>query len=128
MSIPIGISFYFSKDVLVYAGFDKITAGYTQHYITMIFPAMLFNSLRDSVDLFLISMGFNNVVALIQLIAIPIHLLTCWILVGHYDYGITGAAMATNLTAVAAFLLIVTYVSLVDQVKDAWFFPTSRTF
>ena len=94
----------------------------------MIFPAMLFNSLRDSVDLFLISMGFNNVVALIQLIAIPIHLLTCWILVGHFNYGITGAAMATNLTAVSAFLLIVTYVNLVDQVKDAWFFPTSRTF
>ena len=128
LSIPIGLSFYKAKDVLIFAGFDSVTAGYTQHYITMIFPAMLFNSLGDSIDLFLISMGFNNVVAWIQLIVIPIHLLTCWLLVGRYDYGITGAAWATNLTAVLTFLSQIVYVSRLEKVKEAWYCPTRRTF
>ena len=79
--VPISLSFIWADSIYVHIGIDPEVAGYAKTYITMLIPAMLFNSLGDSIDLFLISMGFNNVVCLLQLVVIPIHLFTCWLFV-----------------------------------------------
>lgn len=102
--VPIAISFFWVGDFLCFVGIDELTAGYAQLYLTMLLPAVLLNSLGDSIDLFLISMGFNNVVCLLQLIVIPVHLITCWLFVCHFNYGIAGAAFANNLTAVLTLI------------------------
>ena len=86
--VPIAISFFWVGDFLCTVGMDEQTSGYAQVYLTMLLPTVLFNSLGDSIDLFLISMGFNNVVCLLQLIVIPVHLVTCWLFVSHLNYGI----------------------------------------
>ena len=65
----------------------------------------------SSIDLFLISMGYNNVVCLFQMFIIPIHLFTSWLLVTKLQYGIPGAAIANKLTAILTFLGQIVYVS-----------------
>ena len=115
-------------EFLILIGIDAMTAIYTQAYLTMLLPAMLINSLGDSIDLFLISMGFNNVVCMLQLIVIPIHLLTCWVFVSVSELDIAGAAIANNLTAILTFGGQIIYVSRLESIKEAWFYPTTRTF
>ena len=62
MFLPISISFFWVDSLLIAMGFDQLTATYAKEYITILLPAILINSLGDSIDLFLISMGFNTVV------------------------------------------------------------------
>ena len=73
-------------------------------------------------------MGFNYVVCVLQCIVIPIHLSTCWLFVSHLEKGIQGAALANNLTAVLTIFCQIAYVSKLDKVKEAWYWPTRRTF
>ena len=63
--VPIAIGFLWVGDFLIFVGIDALTANYTQIYVTTLLPAVLLNSLGDSIDLFLISMGFNNVVCML---------------------------------------------------------------
>jgi hypothetical protein len=37
------------------------------------------------------------------LIVIPIHLVSCWLLVVYLDFGLRGASMANNITALLTF-------------------------
>ena len=90
-------------------------------------PAMLLNSLGDSIDLFLIGMGFNNVVLLLQSCVVPIHLFCCWLFIWHFEFGIEGAAIASNLTAFLTLTGQIVYVSTRKEVQDAWYIPTRRT-
>jgi len=90
-------------------------------------PAMLINSLGDSIDLFLIGMGFNNVVLFLQSFVIPIHLFCCWFFIWHFKLDIMGAAIASNLTAFLTFICQLVYVSSKKEVSKAWYLPTRRT-
>ena len=128
MFIPISISFFWVDSLLISLGFDHMTAAYAKEYITMLLPAVLINSLGDSIDLFLISMGYNGVVFFLQLVVIPIHLLSCWLLVKHFEYEIVGASLANNITAILTFAGQVVYVTYQKEIKQAWYWPTRRTF
>ena len=125
---PLAISFFWVADFLIMVGIDTMTANYTQAYVTMLLPAMLLNSLGDSIDLFLISMGFANVVCRIQLIVIPIHLLACWVFVSVFELDIAGVAFANNLTAILTIGGQIVYLNRLESIKEAWYFPTTRTF
>ena len=63
--VPIAVSFFWVGDFLVLVGIDPEIAAHTHTYITMLLPTVLLNPLGDSIALFLISMGFNNVVCLL---------------------------------------------------------------
>ena len=91
-------------------------------------PAMLINSLGDSIDLFLIGMGFNNVVLTLQSVVIPIHLFCCWFFIWHLELDIMGAAIASNVTAFLTFICQLIYVGSKKEVSKAWYLPTRRTF
>lgn len=90
-------------------------------------PAMLFNSIGDSIDLFLIGMGFNNVVLLLQSCVIPVHLICCWLFISKLEFGIEGAAIASNFTAFLTLIGQIVYVSKKKVVGEAWYIPTART-
>ena len=62
MFIPISISFFYVDSLLITLGFDNMTAAYAKEYITMVLPTVLINSLGDSIDLFLVSMGYSGIV------------------------------------------------------------------
>ena len=104
MFIPIAMAISFSKDMLVSVGIDEQAATYAQTYLNFMLPSILFNSLGDSIDLFLIGMGFNNVVLLLQTTIIPIHFLSCWLFISHFKMGIIGAAISSNLTALLTLI------------------------
>ena len=74
-------------------------------------PSVLFNSLGDSIDLFLIGMGFNNVVLLLQTAIIPLHFVCCWAFISHFKLGFLGAAIASNITALLTLIGQVAYVN-----------------
>ena len=63
--VPVAISMFYASDVLISLGMDEQASYHAQTYLTLLLPAMLFNSLGDSIDLFLIGMGFNNVVLIL---------------------------------------------------------------
>lgn len=86
--VPIAVSFFWADNFLMALGIDGVTADHAKIYLTLLLPSVLVNSLGDSIDLFLISMGFNHVVCLLQLIVVPIHLLTCWAFVSRLGLGI----------------------------------------
>ena len=88
---------------------------------------MLFNSLGDSIDLFLIGMGFNNVVLLLQITVIPIHFICCWFFISVNELGVEGAAFASNLTALLTLICQIIYVNRLEGVREAWYAPTRKT-
>ena len=51
--------------MLILVGIDEQAAIHAQTYLTYMLPSVLLNSLGDSIDLFLIGMGYNNVVLLL---------------------------------------------------------------
>ena len=63
--VPIAIVTLFSKEMLIAVGIDEEASTHAQTYLTVMLPSVLFNSLGDSIDLFLIGMGFNKVVLLL---------------------------------------------------------------
>ena len=87
---------------------------------------MLFNSLGDSIDLFLIGMGFNNVVLLLQITVIPIHFFCCWFFISVNEFGVEGAAFASNLTALLTLIGQIVYVNRLEEVREAWYMPTRK--
>ena len=55
-------------------------------------------------------------------------MLTCWLLVKHFEYEIVGASLANNITAILTFAGQVVYVTYQKEIKQAWYWPTRRTF
>ena len=102
--IPIAISMFWASDALMIMGMDEQASRHAQTYLTLLLPGMLFNSLGDSIDLFLIGMGFNNVVLLLQITVIPIHFFCCWFFISVNEFGVEGAAFASNLTALLTLM------------------------
>ena len=113
---------------LVAIGVDEAASSYAKSYLIMLLPTVLLNSWGDSIDLFLISMGFNNIVCVLQLIVIPIHFFFCWLFVAHFEFQIIGAGIASNLTAMITLTCQVVYVSSLESIKEAWYCPTRHTF
>ena len=109
--IPIAIALGFSKEMLVLVGINEEAAIQAQTYLTYMLPSVLFNSLGDSIDLFLIGMGFNNVVLLLQTAIIPLHFVCCWAFISHFKLGLLGVAIASNITALLTLIGQVAYVN-----------------
>ena len=63
--VPIATMIPFSKNILEVIGMDEQVSTYAQTYLNLMLPSVLFNSLGDSIDLFLIGMGYNKVVLLL---------------------------------------------------------------
>lgn len=126
--IPIAASFFWADNFLINFGIDVETSAYARTYLTLLLPSVLLNSLGDSIDLFLISMRFNHVVCLMQLIVVPIHLVTCWAFVYKLNLGIEGAALANNITAILTFSCQLVFVARTNSIERAWSLPTKDTF
>ena len=97
--IPIAAVILYSKDMLIFFGIDEEASIHAQTYLTYMLPSILLNSIGDSIDLFLIGMGYNKVVLLLQTAIVPIHFFSCWLFISVFELGIIGAAVSSNITA-----------------------------
>ena len=109
--IPIAIVTLFSKEMLIAVGIDEQASTHAQTYLTFMLPSVLFNSLGDSIDLFLIGMGFNKVVLMLQTAIVPIHFFSCWLFISYFKLGIIGAALSSNVTALLTLMSQIAYVN-----------------
>ena len=125
--IPIAAVILYSKDMLVFFGIDEEASIHAQTYLTYMLPSILLNSLGDSIDLFLIGMGYNKVVLLLQTAIVPIHFFSCWLFISVFELGIIGAAVSSNITALLTLVSQVAYVNQLKSVEEAWYFPTRKT-
>ena len=58
--VPIAISFCFADRFLIALGIDQETAALTQTFLYIRLPNVLLGSMSDTIDMFLVSMGFND--------------------------------------------------------------------
>ena len=68
-------------------------------------PGLLLNSWGDSIDIFLIGMGYSQLIMWIQMTVVPFHVLSCYIFIYRLDMGVAGAAWASNATALITLLI-----------------------
>jgi MATE family multidrug resistance protein len=109
-------------------GVDEGSALIASSYVRMMLPGVLLNSFADSIDLFLIPLGYTIPICLLQLAVVPFHIFFCWLFVHKLDRGVVGAAIAHNITASLTILFLCSYVSFQKEIKDAWYLPTKKTF
>ena len=90
-------------------------------------PGLLLNSWGDSIDIFLIGMGYSQLIMWIQMTVVPFHVLSCYIFIYRLDMGVAGAAWASNATALITLLIQIFYCHNKRDIRPAWFLPTRRT-
>ena len=91
-------------------------------------PAVLLDSYVDSLDLFLIAMGYSSAILVIMSFTIPCHAFFCYLFVHVGGMGLVGAANAHNLTSFVTCIVTTVYISRLEAVKEAWYMPTSKTY
>ncbi len=85
------------------------------------------NSWGDSIDIFLIGMGYSQLIMCIQITVVPFHVLSCYIFIYWLEMGVAGAAWASNATALITLLIQIVYCHNKRDISPAWFWPTRRT-
>ena len=86
------------------------------------------NSYADSLDLFLIAMGYTSAILYIMSFMFACHAFFCYLFVHVGGMGLVGAANAHNLTSLLTCILTTGYISRLEPVKEAWYMPTRQTF
>lgn len=66
---------------------------------------MLMHGYADSIRLMLAAMGFTYIIVILQVIVIPIHVVTCYIFVQKFGFGLVGVAYASNISGLITLLL-----------------------
>jgi len=126
--IPVSLLLWNTESLLVASGISQPSAQVAAVYCRTSLPGVLLNSYADSIDLFLIPLGYSYSISLVQSLVIPVHIFFCYMFTGVVNWGVQGVAMAHNFTAFFTVLFLVMYVSSQRQIKEAWYFPTYRTF
>lgn len=126
--IPVCIVLLNTYYILEYIGIDPAAASVANTYVTTMLPGVLLNSFADSIDLFLIPLGYTYSICVLQSMVVPFHIGCCYLFVNIMEMGVYGVAMAHNVTALLTINFLCTYVSIQQPIKEAWYWPTYRTF
>jgi len=108
--IPVSIILCFTKQILTSIGIDEASAIVANSYVTTMLPGVLLNSYADSIDLFLIPLGYTVTICILQSLVVPFHIICCYIFVNYFEMGVQGAAIAHNITAFLTIFFLCTYV------------------
>ena len=126
--VPIAVSVFYIEDFFVMIGLSAEPAMHAQRYLKLLIPCMLMNAVGDAIDLFLIAMGYTQIVLYVQITVIFFHLMACWLCVSVYGLGIGGAAIASNLTALLTIIIQIGYMRKREDLSRAWFLPNKAMF
>ena len=127
MFIPVAFGVFYTQSMLELLGVESGPARLAQVYMVTYIPGLLLNSWGDSIDIFLIGMGYSNLIMYIQITVIPFHVLYCYIFIKYLDMDVAGAAWASNATALTTFLIQIVYCQFKESIRPAWFWPTRKT-
>ena len=126
--VPVGMLLNYTGQILESIGIEEDVAAIAAAYVRQMLPGVLLNSYSDAIDLFLVPMGYYSTICILQTLVLPLHFIGCYVFVSIYEWGAVGAACAQNITAVVMLALVCVFVSLQPSIKEAWYFPTMKTF
>ena len=103
--VPVAILLCHTEWLLILLGMDPGASELAALYVKYQIPGLLIHCYADSINLMLAAMGYTFVIVISQVVMIPLHLLFCYFLIYYWSYGVVGAAIATNLTAIFSFIV-----------------------
>ena len=126
--VPITLILFQTDRILLMLGTTQAVANLAYQYVVWQLPGLLMHGYADSISLMLAAMGFPYIIVILQVIVIPIHVVTCYIFVHKFGFGLVGTAYASNISGLITFLLQFGLGWALKEIQDAWYFPTSETF
>ena len=126
--IPVSFIQWHCDYILKKFGIEPEVAETACMYVSNILPAALLNSFNEAIELFLIPLGYTYSICLIQALIVPFHIVFVYVFLNKMGLGLRGVAYAHNLTASLTFFFICTYLTFQPKIKEAWYWPTRKTF
>jgi MATE family multidrug resistance protein len=90
-------------------------------------PGILMMALFDANRVFLNALNYTFVPTLVQMVGVPLHFAWAYYFVRVKHTGMVGVCYAHNITYLTLCILITTYSSRIEAIKEAWFMPTSKS-
>lgn len=109
--IPVSLLLWKTEWILTSVGIDEASAHVAGVYCITMLPGVLLNSYADSIDLFLIPLGYTYSISLVQSLVVPIHIFFCYLFTCVIEWGVAGVAVAHNFTALITIVFLCAYVS-----------------
>lgn len=103
--IPLAI-FIFKRPLLYKLGASAVTYTLTNDYIVIILLGAVFQCLALTFSYIMTSLGNTRVTLYSNLIGTILNIVINYVLVAHYEIGIRGAAVATVVSQMAAFIFV----------------------
>ena len=127
--IPLALSWFFTEEVLVYFGQRAALAGEAERYALAQLPGLPFLLAFGALRQYLQGRGIMRPAMWVALLANAINAFLNWILIfGHFGMsaqGVVGAGIATGLTQIAMFFMLLSIVVRGRLSRGAWT-PWSR--
>jgi MATE family multidrug resistance protein len=121
--LPISMVLLYSSKILIFLGQDMEVSYLTGAYIFHLIPGILFMALFDANRTFLNAMNYTIVPTACYCLAVPLHILSAYLLVEILKYEVMGICYALNITYFSLFIFLHVYTSKIDSIKEAWFYP-----
>ena len=127
--IPLALILCFSKPMLIFMGQDPLVAQYAQTYILVNLPGVYFMGQFDLAKRFLNCLRITWVPMVAQVGSTFLHLAACEIIVVRMGVQpIIGLGLASTVTSVSLFIMITIYANMLDQIKEAIYWPDSSVW
>lgn len=128
MLVPLYSLAPYTADLLMYIGVNQTAATLTGNYMRTFLPGLFLNAIMDAVDIFLLACGKPHIIFYMQMSILPVHIIGDFFFIKIMNYGVSGAAMACNVTALISCICLVTYISRCPDFAEAWYRPSVQTF
>ncbi|CAL0319273.1 unnamed protein product [Lupinus luteus] len=123
-SIPISFTWLNMKRILLWCGQDHEISSMAQTFILFTIPDLFFLSLLHPLRIYLRTQGITLPLTYCSAISIILHVPLNFLLVVHFNMGITGVALAMVWTNLNLFLFLSSFIYFSGVYKDSWVSPS----
>ncbi|OIV96624.1 hypothetical protein TanjilG_28481 [Lupinus angustifolius] len=123
-SIPISFTWLNMKRILLWCGQDHEISSMAQTFILFTIPDLFFLSLLHPLRIYLRTQGITLPLTYCSAISILLHVPLNFLLVVHFNMGITGVALAMVWTNLNLFLFLSSFIYFSGVYKDSWVSPS----
>ena len=120
LSIPIGIAWFFSSEVLQYFGSEKEVADIASWYLQALIPGVVPLLVFDATRRFLQGQGLFWPGMMVNAITTILHFVWCYIFIDIYGMHAAGAGLATSITYSLDLLLMIILIKYFKLCRDTW--------
>ena len=103
--VPLIIIYIFSEEILVALHQDRAISHIAKRYCCILIPGIWAQSMFDATRKFCSAQFITSVALYVQIFTLVLHFFWCWLFITHLDMKEVGAAIATNITYIANWML-----------------------